>query len=189
MSWGLPRLTEYLRAHADGDESALGSLFERCSRELRSLARRQLSHERRDHTLQPTALVHEAYLRLFDGAPPEFTNSSSFYVAVVREMRRVLTDHARRRLAQKRCGASGHESVDGIDLPVHWPDAFTLVALSEAMDLLAAEDPRAADVVDLKFLAGLSTDEIASVYGVTPRTIERDWQFARARLRGVLGAP
>ena len=78
--------------------------------------------------------MHEAFLRLFDGPPPEFTDSRSFYVAVAREMRRVLTDHARRRLALKRQGHDGHVSIEDVELPAHWPDALTLVALNEALE-------------------------------------------------------
>ena len=186
MSKELSGLTAVLRAHADGDAAALETLFAACARDLRALARRQLSHERRGHTLQPTALVHEAFLRLFDGKPPDFTDSQSFFTAVAREMRRALTDHARRRLAKKRRGDAVQVPVSEIDVATGMPDALTLVALSEALETLAGEDPRAAAIVDLKFVAGFSNEEVAAALGVTARTVERDWKFARARLHGLL---
>ncbi len=189
MSRSSLRLTEFLEAHAAGEEGARDALFARCAHDLRTMARRRLSRERRNHTLQPTALVNEAYLRLFDGVPPAFTDTQTFFVAVAREMRRVLTDSARRRLAQKRQQAAMQVSIDDVNIPAPGPDALMLVALDEALVLLAAEAPRAAAVVELKFVVGLSTDEIAATFGVTARTIERDWKFAQARLALLLGAP
>ncbi len=152
--------------------------------------------ERNDHTLGATALVHEAYLRLFrsltpDPAPntaPDWTNRASFYAAAATAMRRILVDHARARSRAKRGGApraSQRVSLDVLEA-ARTTEPETVRALDEAIDRLATIDARAAEVVRLRFFAGLEQSEIAKILGCTERTIKRDWAFARAWLHDAL---
>ena len=149
--------------------------------------------ERNDHTLGATALVHEAYLRLFrslapGGEPPDWTNRASFYAAAATAMRRILVDHARTRSRLKR-GAVGNAS-RRISLDVleaaRSSDPDTVIALDEAIERLAAIDARASEVVRLRFFAGLAQAEIAEILSCNERTIKRDWSFARAWLHDAL---
>jgi RNA polymerase sigma factor (TIGR02999 family) len=181
-----PHVTRLLAAVSAGTPGALDDLFLECVHHLRRIARSLLRHERPDHTLQPTALVNEVFLRLFDGAPPAWPDSRAFFSSVAREMRRVLTDHARRRNAQKRGGADQPRSLDEAPEPSGGPSPELLLALDEALERLEAKSPRAARVVELRYYAGLTTAEIAAMFGVGARTIEREWQWARAELQGDL---
>jgi RNA polymerase sigma factor (TIGR02999 family) len=179
-------LTRLLRAHDAGDEDALNELLNACRADLRRIARSLLRNERPHHTLQPTALVNEAYLRLFDGRSETWADSTTFFAAVAREMRRTLTDHARRRLAQKRGGHERPLPLSTVAEPVTSVDPLTVLALDAALERLAADHPRAASVVELRYITGLSVQEIAALLNVTRRTVERDWLFARAQLYGEL---
>ena len=147
--------------------------------ELRRLAARYMASERGDHTLQPTALVHEAYLRLVDQRRVDWRNRAQFVGVAAMIMRRILVNHARDRAAEKRGGG-----VERVSLTVA-EDTFgrselDLVSLHEAIEGLTALDPRAARIVELKFFGGLTTKEIGEVLQLSPATVERDWSFARA---------
>jgi RNA polymerase sigma factor (TIGR02999 family) len=167
---------------APQDEDARAQ-FTRVYDELRRLAAIALRHERPDHTLQPTALVHEAYLRLVDLPGNVWRNRAHFLALASRAMRRILVDHARTRKTLKR-GSGDVGALDGLDIPVVDPaPAIDVVLLDRALDRLALLDGRQARIVELRFFGGLSVDETAAVIGASPRTVKRDWQLARAWLR------
>lgn len=178
-------VTALLSAWSDGDESALNELMPIVHGELRALARRFMRGERNDHTLQTTALVNEAYVRLVDLSRVRWQNRAHFFAMSARLMRRILVDHARSRAYQKRGGGarriSLHESMVAIG---HDPD---LIALDDALDALAAIDPRKSQVVELRFFAGLSVEETAEALHVSPETVGRDWRFAKTWLLRELG--
>jgi RNA polymerase sigma factor (TIGR02999 family) len=172
-----------------GDPQALDALMPLVYAELRRLAARQLRGERAGHTLQPTAVVHEAYLRLIGQRNAGWQSRGQFYAVAARMMRRVLIDHARRGHAGKRGGAAIHLSLEGTDLPVAAP-SIDLLALDAALTRLEALDAEQARVVELRFFAGLSVEETALALGLSPATIKRYWQSARAWLyRELAGAP
>jgi RNA polymerase sigma factor (TIGR02999 family) len=148
--------------------------------ELRALARHRMSQENVAHTLQATALVHEAYMRLGAGAA-NFTNPAHFFAAAAEAMRRILIEHARKRGASKRGGDHHRLPSNVLDL-ANAPDAGQIMALDEAILRLEEESPQAARVVQLRFYAGLSVEETAEVLEVSPRTVNREWTFARAWL-------
>ena len=155
--------------------------------ELRRLARRYMGEERRNHTLQPTALVHEAYLRLIDQRRVDWNNRAQFVGLAAVMMRRILVNHARDRAAAKRGGALEQLSVSAIEGACMTP-AVDVLALNDVLDRLAALDARKARVVELKFFGGLTTEEIGEVLELSAATIERDWSFARAWLYDALAA-
>lgn len=176
-----PDITAYLRAWEAEDPSALDELVPRIYDELRCLARRQLSSERSDHTLQPTALIHEAYLRLKDARGVHWESRAHFFAAVTRLMRQILVDHARRRQAAKRGGKAPRLALaDEVGAPPR--HGVDLLALDVALSSLAALDPRQARIVELRFFAGLTVAEVAAVLGVGSATVERDWRVAKAWL-------
>lgn len=151
--------------------------------ELRSLARRLLAHERPGHTLQPTALVHEAYLRLVDGTKVPWSGRTHFFAVGARAMRRVLVDHARNRGRKKRGGSRAQVTLSDagpIDQPV---DLHDLITLNDALTRLEALDPRQAKIVEMRCYGALTMDEIAQQVGVSKRTVEGDWAHALAWLR------
>ena len=167
-----------------GSAEGPGSAFALVYDELRRLAASALRHERPDHTLQPTALVHEAYLRLADEPMRRWENRSHFLAVAARAMRRILVDHARKHNAVKR--GSGGVCLNLDDLAHAAPaaeDAVDLVALDDALRRLAELDPRQAKIVELRFFGGLSVDETAAIIDASPRTVKRDWQIARAWLK------
>ncbi|MEZ5418016.1 MAG: ECF-type sigma factor [Vicinamibacterales bacterium] len=176
-------VTRLLAAASSGDEAAMSSIFDLLYRELRRLAMGAMRAERRDHTLQPTALVHEAYLRLADEKTPLAGRHHFFGVAAI-AMRRVLVEHARGRHAAKRGGRARRLSIEDVDLPAPaGAGAVDLAALDAALTDLAAIDARQARIVELRFFAGLTVEETADVVGVSPRTVKREWQMSRAWLR------
>ena len=181
-------VTRLLDAAAAGDRRAAADLLPLVYDELRQLAGARMAAESPDHTLQPTALVHEAYLRLV-GSRDEarWENRGHFFAAAAEAMRRILVDTARRKQSAKHGG--GRARVDlGAD-PVAAPDPrHDLVALDAALTRLAAEDPQAAWLVELRYFAGLSIPEAARAVGVAPRTADRVWAFARAWLHRELTA-
>jgi RNA polymerase sigma-70 factor, ECF subfamily len=164
-----------------GDQSALEALLPLVYDELRSLARRYLSEERYGHTLQPTALVHEAYLRLVDQSPTGIENRAQFFGIAARLMRQVLVDHARSRLASKRGGGNTILLDESVDLaPLK---DFNLIALDDALKELERLDERQARIVELRFFAGLSIEETSRVLAISPVTVTRSWSNARLWLQ------
>jgi RNA polymerase sigma factor (TIGR02999 family) len=171
-------VTQILREWSGGDQRAPERLMPFVYDELRRLARAFLARERGGHTLQPTALVHEAYVRLVDQTRVEWQNRAHFYAIASRMMRRVLIDHARAHVADKRGGAAVHLSLEDVQVSVE-ERAASLVALDEALGRLALVDERKSRVVEMRFFGGMSDEEIAEVLDVTTRTVLRDWKKAR----------
>ena len=176
-------VTRLLEMASGGDADAMASLFDVLYRELRRLAVSSMRDERRDHTLQPTALVHEAFLRLADHGTPLAGRHHFFGVAAV-AMRRILVEHARARHAQKRGGHASKISLEGLDVAMASLDStIDLDVLDQALTRLTALDPRQARIVELRYFAGLSVDETADAVGISPRTVKREWAVSRAWLR------
>jgi RNA polymerase sigma-70 factor (ECF subfamily) len=175
-------VTAILSRVQGGDEKALDELLPLVYDELRVLAGNYMYRERPDHTLQPTALVHEAYLRLIDQDRAKLQNRAHFLAIAAKVMRRVLVDHARGKARKKRGGAQQEKvSLDGLaDEPKVAP--VDVVALDLALERLAAEDPRKAKVVELLYFGGMTAAEAADVLGINSRTVERDWRYSRAWL-------
>jgi len=175
-----PDITQVLAAVEQGERSS-ERLLPLVYEELRKLAYARMSHERGDHTLQATALVHEAWLRLAGTNDPQWDNRAHFFAAAAEAMRRVLIDHGRGKQAAKRGGGWERVGLELIDRPSEASDDL-LLQVSEAVDALADEDPSAAEFVKLRFFAGLTVDEASLALGVTDRTGRRYWRFARAWL-------
>lgn len=173
--------TQLLRAWADGDREALDALAPRVYRELRRLAGRCLQKESPGQTLQATDLVHEAYLRLADASQLDWQHRSHFFAVAASLMRRILVDRARRRTAAKRGGRAAQVDMERA-LDVSTRRSAELVALDDALTVLAGADPRKARIVELRFFAGLEVKETAAVIGVSPETVMRDWRLAKAWL-------
>lgn len=171
-------VTLILQEWSDGDLDAPARLMPLVYAELRRLARDYLRRERSDHTLQPTALVHEAYLRLVDQTRLTWQSRAHFYGVAAQMMRRILVDHARTHGAQKRGGATQKLSLDEARFAPEERPA-DLLALDEALKALAETDERKARVVELRFFAGLNTEETAEVLEVSEKTVRRDWQMAK----------
>ena len=171
-------VTRLLARWKDGDEAALQQLVPIVHEELRRLARRQMAGERPGHTLQPTALVNEAYLRLINLKQMEWQNRAHFFAMGARLMRRILVDFARSRGYQKR--GAGAKQVSFIEaLEVAETQATDVVALNDALEALADVDERKSRVVELRFFGGLSVEETAEVLNVSRETVKRDWTFAK----------
>ena len=175
-------VTQMLHDWSHGDQEVLDKLVPVVYEELRRQAARYLKRERPGHTLQTTALIHEAYIRLIDQKNVHWQNRAHFYAISAKLMRRILVDHARSRQAAKRGGSD-------IKLPLEEamsaPEGreVDIVALDEALERLAAIDPQQSRVVELKFFSGMSVEETAEVLGVSTRTVKRDWNVAKAWLR------
>jgi len=167
-------------------EEVLNRLFPVVYAELRAAARAHLRHERSDHTLQATALVHEAYMRLLGGAYPVWNDRQHFFRAAAEAMRRILVEHARRRARVKRGGNPVRVSLGDVDSATQY-DPEEILALDDAIRRLEDQDPTLADVVRLRFFAGLSVEETARMLDVSERTVKREWAFARAWLYEALG--
>lgn len=180
-------LTALLRAMRDGDAQAEETLVTLVYPELRKLAGHYLRLERRGHTLETTALVHEAYLRVFRGGDVCWQDRSHFFALAARQMRRILVDHARRRGAAKNPAGRVRVEVEELREPARAP-LVDLLALDEALERLEALDPRAARGVELRYFAGLHEAEAAEVLGVSLATLKRDWTFAKAFVLKALGA-
>lgn len=179
-------VTRLLTAAANGSEAAAGELLPLVYAELRRVAEAYLRRERNDHTLQATALVHEAYMRLVDQRAASFTDKAHFMRVAARAMRRILVDHARARKAEKRGGGAGEVALDE-GLVLIESRAVDLLALDEALDELQRLDAEQARIVELRFFAGLTSVEVSHVLGKSLRTVEREWAFARAWLRSKVG--
>ena len=183
-------ITDYLRAWEQGDDGALERLLPIVYAELRAIAAKHLSAQRPGHTLQPTALANEAYLRLRGLGSVPWHDRTHFFAIASRIMRRLLVDHARAKTAYKRGGEAPKVQLtegvhDGLQPAM---DAAELIDLDRALDQLAADEPRLARLVELRFFGGLRIDEAAALLGCSPRTAKRDWAFARAWLLQRLGS-
>ena len=182
-------LTQLLSDVSAGSEDAAASLFAIVYDDLRRLAASALRHERSDHTLQPTALVHEAYLRLADEPDGQWENQSHFFAVAARAMRRILVDHARGRHAKKRGSGVARFPIDEVEAATATDDGeLDLVILDQALARLSELDPRQGRIVELRFFGGLSVEETAIVVGASQRTVKRDWQMARAWLKREIAA-
>jgi RNA polymerase sigma factor (TIGR02999 family) len=178
----MSEVTYILSAIEQGDPHAGDQLLPLVYEELRKLAAQKLAQERPGQTLQATALVHEAYLRLLDGEQAQHWNSRGhFFAAAAEAMRRILVDQARRKHSRKRGGELVRQDLDALEVAL--PEVpEDLVALDEALNKLAALDRTAADLVHLRFFAGLPLPEVAQLLGISPRTADRLWAYARAWL-------
>ena len=183
----MSEVTQILDAICQGDQSAAAQLLPLVYAELRRLAAAQIAREAPGQTLQPTALVHEAYLRLVGTADePRWNSRGHFFGAAAQAMRRILVESARRKQRVKHGGELQRLDVEAHDVPVT-PPPEELLALDESLSRLAAEDADAARIVDLHFFAGLSIEEAAEALGVSRATAYRQWAYARAWLRCELG--
>ncbi|MCG8403794.1 MAG: ECF-type sigma factor [Phycisphaerales bacterium] len=178
--------TRWLLELSDGDRVAAGRLIPLIYDDLRRLAARYLRRERSDHTLQPTALVNEAYLRLVNGNVVNWRGRAQFFALAACQIRMILVDHARKKKAAKRGGDAALLTLDDGIASTCGPDV-DLLALDEALASLAERSKRQANVVELRFFGGLSVDEAAEVLGVSTSTVKDDWAVARAWLRHRLG--
>jgi RNA polymerase sigma factor (TIGR02999 family) len=176
-----PEITTLLKAWSAGDEAALGRLAERVYPELRLMARRYMKNGDPENTLQATALVHEVYLRLVDATQVEFHQRAQFFAMVAQIMRRILVDAARARGARKRGGGARKVNLDETALLSSAPDQ-SILALDEALATFSEVAPRQAKVVELRYFGGLTEEEIVAALKISPRTVRRDWDLARAWL-------
>jgi RNA polymerase sigma factor (TIGR02999 family) len=180
-------VTRILSAIEQGDPSAAEQLLPLVYAELRQLAAQKLSQEKPGQTLQATALVHEAYLRLVDSdQPQQWNNRRHFYAAAAEAMRRILVEQARRKHRYKHGGGRQRVPLDEAQ-PVQRDDAAELLAIHEALDKLAVEDPEAAQLVQLRYFAGLSVEQAAETLGLPRSTAYVHWSYAKASLRVLLG--
>jgi RNA polymerase sigma factor (TIGR02999 family) len=179
-------VTDLLIDLQHGKEGALEALMPVVYDELRRIAARFIQAEREDHTLQPTALVHEAYLRLVDQRTTNYQNRLHFYSLAATLMRRIIVDHARRRNASKRASGNVIRLEPGMDAAIEQSE--DVVRVDAALDQLAKLDPRQARVVELRFFGGLSTEETAQALGISERTVKREWAMARAWLHRELAS-
>ena len=174
-------ITQLLAEWSDGKQSALDELYPLVYDELHRLARRYMSRERKGHTLQTTALINEAYVRLVDQRNVHWANRSHFFAISAQIMRRILIDHARRHAYAKRGGGAQQVSLE--EVAAITPDpGRELVRLDEALKSLAEMDPRRSQVVEMRYFGGLNNDEIAGVLKISANTVTRDWNMARAWL-------
>ncbi len=174
-------ITILLKAWSSGDQAALARLAERVYPELRLMARRYMKNERQADTLQATALVHEVYLRLIDVTKVEWRERAQFFAMAAQMMRRILVDAARARGAQKRGGSAVKLNLDETALLSCAPNR-SILALDEALTAFSQVAPRQAKVVELRYFGGLTEDEIVAVLNISPRTVRRDWDLAKAWL-------
>jgi RNA polymerase sigma factor (TIGR02999 family) len=177
-------LTLLLRQVSQGDTNAEAELIERVYNELRRLARQFLKQERPGHTLQATALVNEAFLRLAAGEKIAFTDRTHFFAVAAQIMRRLLVDHARKHTSQKRGGGNAIPLDDMI--AAAYQPSLEVTELGAALDRLEASEPRQAKIVEMRYFGGMSMEEIAEHLGISARTVKRDWALARATLYGEL---
>ncbi len=182
-----PNLTKLLISYGEGNREALEQLLPEVYQELRRLAQSYMRRENSGHTLQATALVHEAFFRLIDQKAVQWQNRAQFFGVAAQLMRRILIDHARVRKAAKR---GGSQAKIAFDEAVHWNEADTgpdLLALDTALEKLTTIDERQAKIVELRYFGGLSIEETAHVLSTSPATVKRDWTLAKAWLYRELG--
>ncbi len=180
-----PDLTGLLLEAQDGGEDAVAKILPLVYPEIRALAAHHLQRERTDHTLQPTALANEAYLRLVDQSRVQWQGKAHFMGIVSTMIRRVLVDHARARAAQKRGGRAERVALESADLQSSNP-VIDVLSIDEALTALAARSERHAEIVQLKVFGGLTNDEIAELVGVSESTVKNEWRFAKAWLADYL---
>lgn len=179
-------VTRLLQEAADGQADSMEQLLPLVYSELRALAASRMRAERNNHTLQPTALVHEAYLRLIDQRTP-WQNRAHFFAVAAQAMRRIVIDYARAARSAKRGSAAARVTLDEALAATEGPD-IDVLALHEALTRLEQFDPRAAKIVELRFFAGLDVEDAAEATGLSPATIKREWASAKAWLRRELAA-
>jgi RNA polymerase sigma factor (TIGR02999 family) len=179
---GFPEITVLLRAWRDGDQAAFDRLASIVYDDLLRMARRYMKNERAGNTLQTTALVNEAYLRLVDVKHAERRDRAQFFALSAQMMRRILVDAARARGADKRGAGAVRVDLDEVPAVAREPDE-SIVALHEALEEFSKIAPRQARVVELRYFGGMNVDEIGELMQISPRTIERDWDFAKAWLK------
>jgi RNA polymerase sigma factor (TIGR02999 family) len=184
---GPDEITDLLLAWSRGDANAGDRLLPAIYADLHRQASSAMRREGEEHTLQPTALVHEAYMRLVDQKRVVWKNRSQFFGVASQMMRRVLVDHARERLAAKRGAGRVQVSLSGVDA-VSGSDDAEVIALHEALERLARFDDRQARIVELRYFGGLDIEEAAQALGISPATVKREWTIARAWLRRELAA-
>ena len=176
------QITQLLKKWSEGNQEVLDKLMPLVYEELRRQASRYLRRERSNHTLQTTALIHEAYLKLIDQNQVEWQNRTHFFAIAAQAMRRILVDYARERNREKRGGAAENLPIEEAAFVVSEEKNVDLVALDEALNRLAEIDERQARVVELRYFSGLSIDETADILGVSNVTVRRDWNMAKAWL-------
>lgn len=176
-------VTQMLRAWRSGDQAAGERLLPIVYAELHRRAAAAMRREDAGHTLQATALVHEAYMRLVDQRQGHYQNRSQFYGLAAQLMRRILIDHAREHLAAKRGGGARQVTLSGVDVAADSDDAVDILALHDALEKLATLDERQAKVVELRYFGGLSVEEAAEALEISPATVKREWATARAWLK------
>jgi RNA polymerase sigma factor (TIGR02999 family) len=188
MQPSVPNVTLLLQRYSDGDESALAELMPLIYNELHCLAASYLRRERPDHTLQTTALVHEAYLRLVDQRDAHWKGREHFLAVAAQAMRRILVDYARRHKAVKRGGPLPKLSLEAA-VAISEDQSDNLLLLDRLLTRLAAIDPQEVRIIELRFFAGLSVEEAAAVLGVSPTTVKREWSVARKWLAREMQKP
>jgi RNA polymerase sigma factor (TIGR02999 family) len=177
-------VSQILQAIENGDRQATSQLLPLVYEELRRLASQKMVQEKSGHTLQPTALVHEAFLRLVGpGDKPSWDSRGHFFAAAAESMRRILIESARRRNAEKRGGDLRRQELNDDVATIDCSDADSLISLDEALVKLAATDADLAKLVELKYFTGMTVEQSAEVLGVSPRTVKRNWAYARAWLK------
>lgn len=177
----MSEVTQILAAVRGGDEQATSRLFELVYAELRQVAAQKMARESAGHTLQPTALVHEAWLRLGADAQPHWQNRAHFFAAAAEAMRRILVDRARRKRTQRHGGGTERVEMDNIDIPAPGGED-QLLALDEALQQFSAIDPAKAELVKLRYFVGLTTEQAAQVLNISEPTAKRWWAYAKAWL-------
>src|SRR5690349_13508844 len=182
----MSEVTQILQEIRGGNQQGAEQLLALVYTELKRIAAQKMAGEAPGHTLQPTALVHEAWMKLVGDGDAPFENRAHFFAAAAEAMRRILVDSARRKKAIRRGGGAGHEELEEEHLVQHVvPDE--LLAVDEALDLLAKEDPGAANLVKLRYFVGMTMEEAAATLGMSLRNTERTWTYARAWLRRQIG--
>lgn len=183
----MAELTQLLIAGGRGDKQALDQLLTAVYDELRDLAAHHLRGERAGHTLQPTALVHEAYIRLIEQQSVDWRNRAQFFGLASRMMRRILVNHAEARAAEKRGGDAERVTLTDAKMLTD-ADVVDVIAVDRALTRLAALDARQAEIVEMRCFGGLSVEEVAEVLGISAPTVKRDWRMAKAWLKRELAA-
>ena len=178
-----PGITQLLMAWSDGRREALDELIPLVYEDLRRVAAGYMRQEAAGHALQPTALVHEAYVRLIDQKQVKWRNRAHFFGVAAGMMRRILVDHARRRRADKRGGDWERVTLEENDVAAEGPREIDVLTLHDSLERLATFDPQQARIVELRYFGGLTIEEAAEVVGVSPATVVREWTIAKAWLR------